>query len=64
MTCSCQKKCKTIDEMQAAHGTPEQYAKALNAAFIDGFISIAELDAAEERYRQEWTAMMAQREMN
>jgi len=52
--CSCVLGCRSREEMRARHGDPEQFLASLERAFQDGFISFAETESANLRYRAEW----------
>jgi hypothetical protein len=41
--------------LKAVHGTPEQFAVAVNAAADDLMITTAEAQTGIEQYRREWT---------
>ena len=47
---------KTREELQAAHGTPEQFAEAVDKAYRDLMVTQDEAVAAIIKYRQEWAS--------
>ena len=42
--------------LQEKHGTPAQFHEALRKAWIDGWITLSELDRGYRKYRDEWNA--------
>jgi hypothetical protein len=44
----------TRAELQAKHGTPEAFERAVWRAYADLFITKGEADAAIAKYRTEW----------
>lgn len=54
--CTFSPRCSSRSEMTERHGNPIEFARATDAAFCDGFITMAEMHAANERYRRDWAA--------
>lgn len=44
----------TQEKLKAAHGTPEEFAAACNAAADQCMITTSECEAGVEKYRREW----------
>lgn len=53
-TCSCTKACRSREEMQKEHGTPEEYVVAVWRACDQLMITTAEAEAAVNKYMREW----------
>lgn len=45
---------KTRKELETEHGTPEEFKRACQKAYLDGFITSDEMYKAIEEYRVEY----------
>jgi hypothetical protein len=54
--CSCEHGCVSREEMAKRHGSPDKFLRSLVKAFGDGYVSFAEAEFANLKYREEWAA--------
>jgi len=52
--CSCERGCRSREEMRQQHGDPDKFLDALTRAFHAGDISFGEAERANLKYRAEW----------
>jgi len=54
--CSCEYGCVSREEMRERHGDRDGFLESLVKAFEDGYVSFAEAETANLKYREEWAA--------
>jgi hypothetical protein len=58
----CERDCKTREQMEAVHGTPQDFWEELLDAQEDGFVTLAEAQSASDRYVRLYNAAPEQDE--